>query len=461
MCPGQWLTCRKHPVILFLLAWCLHGSAAPFWTTAYYPGWEQASLPASNIDYSALTHIIHFSVVPNPDGTLNTDDNSISTANSADIVTRAHAAGVKVLICVGGANSETDFQSACSAATLPTFINNLTNFMAARGYDGLDIDWEPFPSSDDQLYTNLVIGLRSALNQFAQPKYITVATEAYPPYGDSPTAEYLMYASLQGKLDQINIMTYDLSGPYEGWVTWFNSPLYDGNLHFPGTDELVPSVNAAVTNFLGNGVAANKLAIAIPFYGYVWTGGTAASANTLTQPRQSWVNAPNITAYGYTDITADYYQTNRYHWDTVAQAAYLSVTNSIATNDDFISYDDPRSCQVKVSFARNNHLGGIMIWELGQDHQAGKPDPLLEAVKQAVAAPGQISAQTSGNNFNLSFTGISLGIYYVQWTSNLAAGSWNTLTLTNVSGLGGPLQITDPGALTNNPARYYRVTTPP
>jgi chitinase len=395
------------------------------------------------------------------DGTLNSSDNSITVANSADIVSRGHAAGIKVLLCVCGADSESDFQSAASAAQLPAFINNLTNFMAARGYDGLDIDWEPFPSSDAQLYTNLVIGLRSALNQFVQPKYLTVAAEAYPPYGDSATAEYLIYAAIQGKLDQINIMTYDLSGPYEGWVTWFNSPIFNGGYYFPSTDTLVPSVDGAVTNFLGNGVAASKLAVGIAFYGYVWTGGTGDTINSLTQPRQSWVNAPTITAYGYSDIMADYYQTNSYHWDTNAQAAYLSITNAIATNDDFISYDDQRTCQAKVSYVRNNKLGGVMIWELAQDHQAGSPDPLLEAVKQAVATPGQVSAQPVGNSLKLSFTGISLGSYDIQWTSNLAGGNWSTLTLTNITGLGGEIQVAAPGAVTNQPRRFYRVTTQP
>ena len=67
-----------------------------------------------------------------------------------------------------------------------------------------------------------------------------------------------MFAALQNKLDQINIMTYDLSGPYGGWVTWFNSPIYDGGYRFPSTGGLVPSVEGAVNNFLGSGVAAGR-----------------------------------------------------------------------------------------------------------------------------------------------------------------------------------------------------------
>src|ERR1700761_4248300 len=63
------------------------GVHAALWVTGYYPGWEQADMPASTIDFSALTHIIHFSVVPNSDGTLDSNANSITPANSTDIVT--------------------------------------------------------------------------------------------------------------------------------------------------------------------------------------------------------------------------------------------------------------------------------------------------------------------------------------------------------------------------------------
>ena len=418
-------------------------------------------MPASSIDFTALTHIIHFSVVPNSDGTLDSSANSISTANSADVVSQAHAAGRKVLICVGGAGSESLFQGASSPANLPVFINNLTNFMATRGYDGVDIDWEPLPSTDAQQYTNLVIGLRSALSAFPQHELLTAAAGAYPPYGDSATAEYMMFAALQNQLDQINIMTYDLSGPYSGWVTWFNSPIYNGGYRFPSTGGLVPSVDGAVGNFITNGVLPAKLGIGIAFYGYIWTGGSGTSTGGVTQPRQSWTNAPTVTTPAYTTIMAGYYLSNLYHWDTSAQAAYLSITNASPANDMFISYDDQRTCQSKVSYARNRGLGGVMIWELAQDHQAGQPDPLLEAVKQALATPGLTTLQTSNNDVKLAFNAIPLGSYHVQWTSNLTAGVWNTLLITNVSNGGGVLEVTDPGVMANQFQRFYRIQTPP
>jgi chitinase len=428
------------------------------WSTGYYPGWEQGGMPASEIDFTALSHVIHFSLVPNTDGTLDSSANSITTANSADIVSQAHAAGVKVLICVGGASTEPDFQAA-TTNNLAGFISNLTNFMASRGYDGIDIDWEPLPASDAHWYTNLVNGLQAALNQFPQHKLLTAAAGAYPPYGDPATAEYLMFASLQNQFDQINIMTYDLSGPYGGWVTWFNSPIYDGGYRFPSTGGLVPSINGAVSNFLNGGVSPGKLGIGIPFYGYVWSGGSGTTTGGVTLPRQSWTTAPTVSTPDYNTTVSTYYQSNLYRWDTNAQASYLSISNSTPANDMFISYEDQRACQAKVSYARNHGLGGVMIWELAQDHQSGQPDPLLQAVKQALVSPGVVAIQVTNQNIMLSFTGVALGSYRIQWTDALTNKVWNTLAVTNVSGANQLLQIVDPNPL-GQPHRFYRIQSP-
>ena len=111
--------------------------------------------PASNIDFAALTHVIHFfPAVPNLDGTtLNSTDNSISVSNSASASFHSPMRPVeRRSCCAGGANTESLFQSAASSTNLPAFMHNLTNFMASRGYDGVVIDWEPLPSTDAALF---------------------------------------------------------------------------------------------------------------------------------------------------------------------------------------------------------------------------------------------------------------------------------------------------------------------
>jgi chitinase len=432
---------------------------ADLWINGYYPGYETSRMAPSGIDFTTITHVIHFSLVPNADASLDSSANGLTPSACSTIVSLAHTAGRKVMVCVGGAGTESYFLGATSSTTLGTFVTNLANFMAQYGYDGIDIDWEPFNSSDTQQYTNFVNALRTKLNTFSSHKLLTVAAPAYPEYGDSPTAEFTMLASVQGAFDQINIMTYDLSGPYEGWVTWFNSPIYDGGYTFPSApSELVPSINGAVSNFVSNGVQPGKLGIGQPFYGYIWTGGPG-----VTGPRQSWpdINVPTVSTSAYADIVSDYYQSNLYHWDNVAQAAYLSITNSPAASDLFVSYDDAHSCQAKVSYARNLHLGGVMIWELSQDYfssnPAGQRTPLTSAFKQALATPSITDFQWNGTSVNFSFTTLPLGLYEVQWSSNLANPTWNTLT-NNLAGTGANVQISVP--ITSG-ARFYRILTPP
>jgi chitinase len=438
-------------------SWCCFSTwvRADLWSTGYYPGYRQGYYSPSNIDFAALSHVIHFSVMPNSDGTLNTSINGLKPAFSSDLVTRAHAAGRQALICVGGAGSQAGFQVATSGTNRGVFIANMINFMSMYDYDGVDIDWEPLDASDVGQYTSFVKDLRAALDGFSPPRLFTVATASQP----------ALFASLQNQFDQINLMTYDLAGPWPGWVTWFNAPIYDGGFRFPSTGNLVPSVEGMVNDFMAAGVASGKLAVGLAFYGSIWTHGAGTSTGGTRLPRQSWTTTPIVSAIAYFDLMSGYYQSNLYHWDGAAQSAYLSITNSVATNDMFISYDDEHSCQSKVSYARNRRLGGVMIWEIGQGYRAAQPDgerdPLLQAVKQGLHHKPRFSAITHvGQNIQFNFTTLPLALYRVLWTSNLAGSNWNTLT-NNVPGTGGLLQITDPNVATNTSPRFYRVQTPP
>jgi chitinase len=423
---------------------------ADLWCTAYYPGWEQNStMPATAIDFSTVTHVIHFSLLPNADGSLNSTMNGLSPANSSNIVTAAHAANRKVLLCVGG--EDTSFQSATSPQYITNFVNNLTNLMAARGYDGIDVDWEPLEAADATQFTNLVKRLRTALNAFTPPRLLTVAVP--------PSAPVSLIASVSAHFDQINLMTYDLSGAYGGWVTWFNSPLYNGSYNFPSTGEPVPSVDEITTDFITGGVPAGKLGIGVAFTGYIWSGGAGTTTGGAALPRQAWTTAPAVSRASYNEIMALGYPAGNFHYDTNAQAAYISVDNGGSSNDRFISYDDERVCQSKVSYARNRGLGGVMIWEIAQDYRTNGPAPLMGAIKQALATPGKLTVQRGGQNLTLSFRSAPLGSYRVEWKSNLTAASWNTLLVTNMAGTGGVMQVTTQTPL--NPAQgFYRVKSP-
>ncbi|MBU4200864.1 MAG: hypothetical protein KKE37_12590 [Verrucomicrobia bacterium] len=71
-------------------------------------------------------------------------------------------------------------------------------------------------------------------------------------------------------------------------------------------------------------------------------------------------------------------------WDATAQAPFVYAP--ALNNGMFITYDDPESIQGKVSFVREHHLGGIMIWELSGDARADNAS-LLTASYQGFMSP--------------------------------------------------------------------------
>lgn len=382
------------------------------WATAYYAGWMQGYnntgyLPAQKVDYSAMTHIVHFALVPRSDGTLDDQANSVTAFNANELVTRAHAAGKKVIICVGGWATDAAFRGATNSTNRAKFISNLVNLMSNRGYDGIDVDWETLYSSDASQYVAFITELRTALDKIS-PRPLLAAATAWEPS---------IFAQVHDKFDQINIMSYDLAGAWPGWVTWHNSPLYDGGFKFPSTGSAPPSVDGMVGKFIAAGIPASKIGIGIDFYGYVWNGGDGTPTGGATAPRQSWTTAPSVQSnVPYYTIMKNYYQPQYYKWDASSQVSYLSIDNAGSVSDKFITYDDEVTVQKKVEYAMNKQIGGVIIWELGGGYRpelpVGQQDPLLQSLKKALGGvtptldttPPTVSLTSPANGLTVSGT---------------------------------------------------------
>jgi len=351
------------------------------WVSAYYAGWSQGCgydghLQADQIDYSAVTHIIHFAIIPNPDGSIDYETNCITSENSARLIQKAHSAGRKVIISVGGWLTESGFLGATSQTYRDNFIQNLVDFIVSRGYDGIDVDWEPISSSSFPQFKTFISELRSALDNLSPRPLLLGAAGSYP----------ALFAETQQYFDQINIMTYDLSGLWMGPITWHNSAIYNGGVTLPNIGWPTPSVDGEVEDFIANGVEAQKLGIGIAFFGYVWKGGYGTSSGGVTEPGQIYTTKPSIDVLSYYQIMDQFYNPQNYRWDFAAQAAYLSFDNVGSSNDMFISYDDETTCYKKVDYVRAKGIGGITLFELGGGWRPGNavPDILLQTVKSAV-----------------------------------------------------------------------------
>lgn len=355
------------------------------WVSAYMASWNHyappggnwGTLPTDEIDWEAFTHLFYFALSAHPDGTLSAikDYENLSPDRINAIVGAAHQAGKPVIFTVGGWGNYDGFSTAITPAVRPAFIASILSVLTTWGFDGVDLDMEPINPSDSDNYKAFIRELHAALQGITTPvgsKPLLTAATAW-------RAD--VFSELQAYFDQINLMTYDFSGAWPGWVSWHNSPVYDGGQKFPNGNP-VPSIEGKINKFIAAGVAKEKLGIGIDFYGYVWNG-------YVTDPGQGWTIAPQVQDnVPYHKIMGTYYTPENYRWDAGAQAAYLRVDNPDATQKKFISYDDEESIKAKISYIRQKGIGGAIIWELSggyfKDKPAGQRDPLLQAVKQAV-----------------------------------------------------------------------------
>ena len=345
------------------------------WVTAYYGAWELGNgsngyLPVSDVDFSAFTDVIDFALVPNADGTIDTSTNGITSEGTEKLIRAAHSASAKVLICVGGAGSGTDFERATDTGHLSEFVRNLIDFVRVNKFDGIDIDWEPINAQDYYPFTALARALHDSLKAISKADFLTTTC--------SPGNKKIMSLD-QNYFEQVNIMTYEMSFPTGGWVVWFNSPVYDGGLKFPGLKTHLPSIKAVVDNFEKAGVAPDKIGIGAELGGTVWTG--------VTEPDESLFSLNSVMydvplySHDSTGIMQHYYKPYYYHWDSLAQVGYLSIPQQRGKPACFVSYDDSASIEAKARFIRKEGLGGIIIYELGMGYPGHGSYPLLQSIK--------------------------------------------------------------------------------
>jgi chitinase len=346
------------------------------WLAGFYPGWEYEFYPPELIDFSSLTHVVMFSVVPRNDGSLDTSffmDSMTGPRIAQEVVMRAHAAGRKALLAVGGAGLVERMREASNDANRQRFVTNLVDLVRRWNYDGLDIDWEPIEPMDQANLTALAKALRDQMPD----KLLTIdlSWKNSNSFIEDQEARFLM--QIEPIFDRLNVMTYDMADNWEGWLSWHNSPLYGDSNSTPA------SAASSIKAYIGVGIPAGKLGLGVAFYGSCWN--TPVSA-----PRQAAGTAQVIAGdqdMSYKNIMTYYYDPKYAEYDTTAQAPYLSPSKAIGPfGCTFVSYEDERSIAAKGEFARQNGLGGAIIWSLGEGYMptATNPSGLLHATRNAI-----------------------------------------------------------------------------
>jgi chitinase len=336
-------------------------------------GYQRNLYPESAIDFSAMTHIIVGRLKPNTDGTVAKDfdiDDVNGPAMARNVAQRAHAAGRKAILMLGGDGEHEGFVGAASSANRATFVRNLLQAMDDYGYDGLDVDWEPMPRADEAPLLALLKDLRAA-----RPNIILTIPVGYQSSNQPDRNPW--YVQAAKVVDQMNLMTYGMADAWPGWVSWHSSALSDAQGNHP------TSVASSIQVYLDVGVPAAKLGIGLGFYGQCWRGPTG--------PRQatgSGVVASDNTM-SYANIMSQYYTASARKWDDAAAVPYLSFPTAKGPQQcNFVTYDDEQSVTAKGQYVKSKGLGGAIIWTVAQGHlpsaPAGQQHPLLKAASNPI-----------------------------------------------------------------------------
>jgi chitinase len=344
------------------------------WVSGYWVGYQRSLYPETQVDFSLMTHIIVGSIAATPSGGVTTDfflDAVTGPQVARTLSSRAHLAGRKAILMLGGAGQLSNLLGATSSANVNTFVANLISTMDNLAYDGIDVDWEPVNDADKPTIITFLQKLRAA-----RPGIILT----FPiDWANANFAADSWYSQVAPLVDQLNVMSYGMAGNWGGWVSWHEAALYGEGGDHPS------SISSTVSAYRAAGVPAAKLGIGIGFYGACWHGATAP-LQTLSASADVFASDNTMS---YTNIMASYYSSSAYRWDATARMGYLTFAAPAGTSQcSFVSYDDEQSIAEKGAFVRSSGIGGTIIWTINQGRlpnaAAGSQDPLLKAAYNSI-----------------------------------------------------------------------------
>lgn len=259
---------------------------------------------AHYIDMSKLTHLCLAFANPDAKGNLNLEGEDM-----APVVQLAHEHGVKVLVSVAGGVLTPDWESAWTTHLQPrhraAFIHKMVQYVRRNKLDGVDVDLEW--KYVDKNYSGFVLQLRDSLNQY--DLLMTAALPAVHRYKNMSDAAMKSF-------DFINIMAYDLTGP------WMSNK--------PGPHSSFSFAQTAVQYWKKQGVPGDRLTLGVPFYG--WNFNDRSNVHSMAFGELVTLNV----AYA--------------HLDQVGEVYYNGINTVIAKTEMALK-----------------EVSGVMIWELGKD----------------------------------------------------------------------------------------------
>ena len=329
----------------------------------YFPSWT-CPLPIGKINFGQFTHLIHaFATIKN--GAIHTEGN----LPSRELTSAGHAAGIKVLLGLGGEDSGAELSAmARNPATEAACVQGLAKLVADNGYDGIDVDWEFPTSADTANAVAFVSQLRQALRQ-SNPDALVTMPLPWTNY-DGQSFDGPKLANL---IDLAFIMTYDAHGPWKVDSHNYCHAGFDAPLNETATDSVdgtVYSFPKAVDYWRGKGFKDSQLVVGIHSsgHGFLVDKWGETPLQPSTHGDIEYRRIQGLLDAGW-----------QRQWDDQAGVPWLRSPPALPP--ELITYDDPQSVALKGKWAHNTGLRGIFFWEISEDYVGGH-NVLVEAARK-------------------------------------------------------------------------------
>jgi chitinase len=249
------------------------------------------------------------------------------------------------------------------ASCIQTFIDGkFADGVEAPGlFDGIDIDWE-YPGETDKF--NFLALLQEFRRQLDAARPDLLLSVAMGDFGAS--YQHLDMETVALYVDQVGVMNYDYDGPWSS-VTGLVAPLYSS----PGDPEKSNDVDSTIRGYEKAGVPDSKILMGLPFYAYSWNKVLPSNHGLFQFGEPSHSDIP----YSYIPTIQSRFTQYR---DPRSMAPWLFDGLT------FWTYDDEISIGAKLEYAKEQGLGGVMIWELSGDTSDGK---LLRTISEQFRNP--------------------------------------------------------------------------
>lgn len=268
-----------------------------------------------------------------------TEEGGLVDLDDAELIAMAKESGTAPLMHLSTLTEEGGFSNELASLVLNdtevqrTLIGNIVTTIQAKGYRGLDVDFEFVFSQDADAYAAFIRNLTQILNPLGLPVIVALAPKT------SSTQPGLLYeghnyAALGAAANEVLLMTYE-------WGYTYGPPMAVAPL---------PNVRAVVEYALTQ-IPAEKIWLGVPNYGYDWPFPFV----------QGETKATSISNRYAVQLAQRYNAAIQYN--ERAQSPWFRYRDESGTEHE-VWFEDARSIRAKLALIPEYSLRGAGYWNL-------------------------------------------------------------------------------------------------